>query len=212
MTRLEFNECTGFTKEEAFKELNYNPDRPSVKGCNCTQMWHKEGSPIPGTLAFKRFAIEQLMNKTRNEEGVGLYIVLDPPIPDNRKRPYSIVNYKATDIRHWKFVYQIREDDLDISEIEDQLEDAYGDKEITLNSVIHVTKSGMIVDQCDSKAEALESAKNLTSKTKKSYSILAVKVPDLAPIAAQCVYTPSKGAKKGTWYTWGYTNNYEEKL
>lgn len=201
---LKIIECKGYTKEEAFKNLPFDPNSPIISGANATHAWKKAGSPIPGTLEFKRFVTQQLQAKTKSQPGFGIHIVVDPPIKDIRTRPYTIVNNKVEGTREWKFVYWIREDVLDVStEITNKL-DEYGEtvKEIADN-VITVLETGKIIEMCDSKAEALDKVKDLTSITHKCYSILAVKVPNTTPIAAYCIYTPSTAAKLGTFIACG---------
>jgi len=143
--------------------------------------------------------------KTKNEPGYGIHIVLDPPIRDIRKRPYTIINNKATSTREWKFQYWIREDVLDITWFTEPKYDEYdGEIESTEEKfAINVAKPGQVVEICDNKAKALEIVKDLITQTHKSYSILAVKVPNIAPISAYCLYTPSISAKEGTFIACG---------
>ena len=68
---------------------------------------------------------------------------------------------------------------------------------------ISVIEPGLIVEMCNSKAEALDKMKKLITATHKCYSILPIKVPDIAPIAAFGLYTPSSGAKEGTFIACG---------
>ena len=205
MGSLKIIECKGFTKEEAFANLDFDPNSPVIPGTNATQAWNKAGKPIPGTLDFKRFITQQLFEKTKNEPGYGIHIVLDPPIRDIRKRPYTIVNNKATGTREWKFQYWIREDKLDITWFSEPKYDEYDGEIDSMEEkfAINVVKPGLIVEICDNKAKALDIVKNLTTETHKSYSILAVKVPDIAPISAYCMYTPSISAKEGTFVACG---------
>lgn len=205
MGLLKIVECRGFTKDEAFANLNFDPNSPVIPGTNATQAWNKAGKPIPGTVDFKRFVTQQLEEKTKNAPGYGIHIVLDPPIKDVRKRPYTIVNNKATGTREWKFQYWIREDKLDITWFTEPKYDEYdGSIESTEEQfAINVVEPGLIVEVCDSKAKALEIAKERTAKTHKCHSIIAVKVPNIAPIAAYCLYTPSASAKEGTFIACG---------
>jgi len=209
MGKLQIIECRGFTKDEAFANLNFDPNSPVVPGTNATQAWNKAGKPIPGTLDFKRFVTQQLEEKTKNAPGYGIHIVLDSPIRDVRKRPYTIINNKATSTREWTFQYWIREDKLDVNWIEEPKYDEYdGEIDGTEEKLsINVIEPGLIVEKCDSKAEAFDKVKILTSATHKSYSILAVKVPNIAPVAAYCIYTPSASAKEGTFIACGINKN-----
>lgn len=201
---LKIKECSGFTKEEAFKNLKFNPDCSIVKGCNSTQAWIKSGKPFPGTTEFKRFASQQLMEKTKLQPGYGLYIVLENPIADIRKRPYTIINNKTETTREWSFVYFIREDELELSSFPTKTIDEYGDEIEGADEIdVSIVKMGRIVDQCDSKAEAIQRMKELTSKNHKDYSALAVKVPDINPIAAYSVYTPGANTKEGKFIAFG---------
>ena len=197
---LKIIECTAYTKEAAFANLKFNPDSPVVPGSNATQAWGKVGKPNVNTLAFKRFIVEQLEEKTKNEPGYGIYVVIDPPVRDIRKRPYTVVNCKATATREWKFVYHIREDKLDINYLKEPIYDEYGEltDESEESMEISILEPGLIVATCESKAEALVKMKELITETHKCYSILPAKVPDITPVAAFGFYTPSSKAKKGT--------------
>ncbi len=204
MEMLKIIECKGYTKDEAFKNLAFDPNCPLVSGANATHAWKRAGSPIPGTLEFKRFITQQLQQKTGSQPGYGIHIVIDPPTKDIRTHPYTIVNNSVKGTRKWKFVYWIREDIFDVSTETTKCFDEYGeDLEETTERVISVIETGKIVEMCKDKAEAIDKAKELTSATHKSYSILAVKVPDYTPIAAYCIYTPSSAAKEGTFIACG---------
>lgn len=201
---LKIKECTGFSKEEAFSGLKFNPDCPLIKGSNATQAWIKYGQPFPGTNEFKRFAVQQLSEKTRMQPGYGLYIVLENPIVDTRKRPYTVINNKTETTREWTFVYLIREDELQLSNLQTKELDEYGDEiEGSPEIDVSIVKMGRIVDQCASKAEAIQRMKDLTIKNHKDYSALAVKVPDINPIAAHCIYTPGANTKEGKFLAFG---------
>lgn len=205
MNALKIVECKGFTKDEAFADLKFDPNSTIVHGANATQAWKKAGKPIPGTQDFLRFATQQLEEKTKNAPGFGIHVVLEPAIKDIRRRPYTVINNKATSTREWKFVYQIREDELNVMYYSDPEFDEDGellDANEDLMSV-SVTKPGLVVEVCESKAEALEKMKQLISATHKCYSILPVKIPNIAPIAAYGFYTPSSGSKEGTYIACG---------
>lgn len=187
-------ECQGYTKDEAFANLRFNPNSPLIKGANATQAWNLAGRPTVGTNKFKQFVVEQLADKTKFAPGYGIHIVMDSNVEDKRKRPYSVINNKTVGTREWKFKYQIREDFINFDIIES---DGYEDVNIT------VAERGMVIEECDSKAEALEIAKRLTTQNHKNYSIVAIKVPDKSPISAFVLYTPSKNAKVGTFIACG---------
>lgn len=204
MDILKIKECTGFSKEEAFKNLKFNPDYPLIKGSNATQAWIKYGKPFPGTNDFKKFASQQLAEKTRLQPGYGLHIVLENPIGDTRKRPYTIINNKTETTREWSFVYFIREDELELTTLPTKTIDEYGEEiDGTEEIDVSVVKMGRIVDQCDSKAEAIQRMKELTCKNHKDYSALAVKVPNVNPIAAYSIYTPGANTKEGKFVAFG---------
>ena len=116
-----------------------------------------------------------------------------------QKCNYTIINNKTVGTREWKFMYQIREDVLDISYFGDM-----EDEEVDMDQLeISVIERGMVVEECESKAEALDKVKQLITQTHKSYSIIPIKVPNIAPISAFGVYTPSKNAKKGIFIACG---------
>lgn len=194
-------ECQGYTKEEAFAGLRFDPNSPLIKGANATQAWNLAGRPTIGTTKFKQFVIEQLADKTKFEPGYGIHIVMDASVEDKRKRPYTVLNNKTIGTREWKFRYQIREDSIICENIEGE---DYSDVSIT------VAERGMVVAESDSKAEALELAKQLISQTHKDYSIVAIKVPDKFPISAFVLYTPSKNAKVGTFIACGINGELKE--
>ena len=211
MGLLKIVECKGFTKDEAFANLGFDPNSPVIPGTNATQAWNKAGRPIVGSLDFKRFITQQLEEKTKNEPGFGIHIVLDPPVKDIRRRPYTVINNKATGTREWRFVYQIREDVLDVNWLAEPIIDENGNLVQAGEEVmeISVTEPGLVVEVCDSKAEALEKMKQLITATHKCYSIIPVKVPDIAPIAAFGIYTPSSGAKEGIFVACGINKEKE---
>lgn len=211
MATLKMIECRGFSKSEAFKNLNFNPDSPLIKGSNATQAWINYGKPIPGTRDFKIFAIQQLSDKTRNQPGYGLHIVLDSPVTDCRKRPYTIINNKTTSTREWKFVYLIREDELILNNLTTTDINDFGEEIETTDIDVNIVKMGNIVDQCESKAEALARMKELTATNHKDYTALAVKVPDINPVAAYSIYTPGKKTQEGRFFAFGYDQDVELK-
>lgn len=205
MGLLKIVECKGYTRDEAFANLNFNPNHIAISGVNCTQAWTKIGRPLPGTKAFNIFITEQLAEKTKNVPGLGLYIVIDPPIQDIRKRPYSIINNPVEGTRDWTLVYQVREDDLNITELPSGSVNEDGDYIIdSTKTSIDIASIGKVIAECSSKAEALAEAKRLTTDNKRSYTIVPVKIPDLAKISAYCVYTPSAKAKEGTFIAFGF--------
>ena len=194
-------ECQGYTKDEAFASLKFNPNSPLIKGANATQAWNLAGRPMVGTTKFKQFVVEKLADKTKFAPGYGIHIVMDSNVEDKRKRPYSVINNKTIGTREWKFKYQIREDLINFDVIESE---GYEDVSIT------VAERGMVVEECDSKAEALEIAKRLTTQNHKNYSIVAIKVPDKSPISAFVLYTPSKNARVGTFIACGINSETQE--
>ena len=68
---------------------------------------------------------------------------------------------------------------------------------------ISVVEQCKIVEVCESKADAFKKVKDLITATHKCYSIIPIKVPDIAPIAAFGIYTPSSNAKEGTFIACG---------
>ncbi len=206
MGKLKIIECKGYTKDEAFKNLNFDPNSVVISGANATQAWAKAGKPVIGSVAFKRFIIQQLEDKTKNQPGYGVHIVLDPPVQDIRKRPYTIINNKVSGTREWKFIYQIREDILDLNILSTPTIDDDGNLVTTDGEAaidVSVVSPGMVVEVCSSKSEAVNKVKELITANRRSYTIVPVKVPDIAPIAAFGIYTPSSGAKEGTFIACG---------
>ena len=207
---LKIIECKGYTKEEAFAELDFDPNHPAIPGCNATQAWNKAGKPIPGTLDFKRFVIQQLAEKTKSVPGLGIHIVIESPIKDTKKRPYTVINKKTEGVRDWHYSYFIQEAELSVNELPTLETDIdgnviQGEKEIDIT----ILNRGAVVDITDNKADALQRVKELTTQTHKDYAILVVQTPDISPIAGYSIYTPSAGTKKGTWIAAGY-NKYHD--
>lgn len=202
--QLKIIECHGFTREEAFRDLHFDPACLAIRGNNATQAWVKYGKPIPGTLEFKKFVSQQLMEKTKGVPGLGLHIVLEQPVQDTRRRPYTIINMIGKGTREWILKYQIREDDIVVDTIPSKSVDYDGtlmkDAEIP---DINVAKIGPVVAECDSKAAAIYKAKQLTTLTHKNYSIIPVKVPDKTPISAFTLYTPAVNTKEGIYIAFG---------
>lgn len=211
MATLKIQECRGYTKQEAFAGLDYEPNSPLIKGCNATQAWINYGKPYPGHRDFKVFAIQQLSEKTKSQPGYGLYITLDSAVEDVRKRPYTVINNKTTTTREWQIMYLIREDELSISNLTSTDLDDFGEEVDTSEIDISVINRGRIVDQCESKAEALRRMKELTTQTHKDYTALAVKIPDVNQAAAYCIYTPGKKAREGRFIAFGYDREVEIK-
>lgn len=207
MATLKIKECTGYTKEEAFAELNFDPINPLVKGNNATLAWINAGRPFPGSNKFKVFAIQQLVEKTKNKPGYGLHIVLENGVGNYRKRPYTVVNNKTTTTREWTIAYLIREDQLAMEHIPD--EDSIEENATKLD--ISIMKMGPIVDTCESKAEAIARMKELTTENHKDYTALAVKIPDINAAAAYCIYTPGKKTKEGRYVAFGYDKEVDVK-
>lgn len=202
---LKIIECKGYTKEEAFADLDFDPNHVAIPGCNATQAWSKAGKPMPGTKDFKRFVTQQLNEKTKNVPGLGIHIVIDSPIKDTKKRPYTIINKKTEGVRDWHYSYFIQETELSINELPNIETDIDGNAIKGANDLdITILKRGAIVDAVDNKAEALQRVKELTTETHKDYTILVVQVPNISPIAGYSIYTPSAGTKKGTWIAAGF--------
>lgn len=183
---LQIVECKGYNREEAFKDLDFKPT--VFKGSNATFAWRLAGCPIPGSEDFKKWAIEQLNNKTQGIAGFGLYIITEPYNPDYRLTPCKIINNKTVGISSWHIKYWVREDELDIDK----------------DGIINVTKVGQLLAVCDKKHEAIEFAKEYTSKTHKNCSFLRVKVPDNNFVSGYSIYSPGAAAKKGTFIAFGY--------
>lgn len=210
---MNFNivECEGFNRKDAFEnaKLNFDPMCPLIKGTNCTTSWYKAGKPPAGSLAFRRFAIQQLNEKTHNEPGYGLYIILKSFVDDRRKKPFTIINNKVVGLRNWITLYQLREDKLDINLIPVTKLDYNGDPVTEDDLEIKIKEEGPIIETFYNKAEGLKRMKELIIKNHKSYSLIPIKFPDSTPIAAFGIYTPSIKAKKGVFVAWGIDREIE---
>lgn len=207
INNIKIKECKGFTKSEAFADLNFDPDCSLIKGANATRAWVLYGKPFPGTEDFRKFAEQQLIEKTKLKPGYGLHIIMENPVLDNRNRPYTVINNKTKSSREWKFVYLIREDQIKLSNIPRKYIDEDGIEVNDTETDVSIIKVGKIVDQCSSKSSAIERMKELTIKNHKDYSALAVKVPDVNPIAAHSIYTPGVNTKEGRFVAFGIDKN-----
>lgn len=204
MEQLKIVECHGYTRDEAFEDLKFDPTCSAIRGTNATQAWNKYGNPIPGTLEFRRFVSQQLMEKTKCVPGLGLYIVLEQPVQNTRKRPYTIINMIGKGTREWILKYQIREDDIVVDSLPEKSVDFDGNlidgEEIP---DINIAKIGPVVAEADSKADAIIKAKELTTLTHKNYSVIPIKVPDKTPVSAFTLYTPALRTKEGVYIAFG---------
>ena len=186
MDELKIVECHGYTRDEAFKDLRFDPACSAIRGNNATQAWVKYGKPIPGTLEFRRFVSQQLME-------------------DTRKRPYTLVNMIGKGTREWILKYQIREDEIVINSIPSKGVD-YDGELIDEEEIpdVSIAKIGPVIEECDSKAEAIMEAKRLTALTHRNYSIIPIKVPDKTPVSAFTLYTPASRTKEGVYVAFGF--------
>lgn len=208
MDSIKIVECRGFSREEAFKDLNFDPSCAAIRGNNATQAWIKYGKPIPGTIDFRRFTSQQLMEKTKLVPGLGLHIVLEQPVQDTRKRPYTVINMIGKGTREWILKYQVREDDIIVDSIPSKNIDYDGNlingEEIPDINVAHI---GPVIAEFDSKSEAVTESKKLTAITHKNYSIIPIKIPDKTPVSAYTLYTPASNTKEGIFIAFGIDKN-----
>lgn len=189
MELLKIKECKGFSTQEAFKDLGFEADNPLIHS-NVTTSWKHAGKPYPGTTAFKLWAIGVLEKRTKSLPGKGLYITLFNPILDTRKFPYTVINDTTKTPKKWVRVYQIREDNISLRKDKNE-------------ASISIREEGPIVGEYPLKKDAIEKMKELTTMNHKSYSLLCVKIPQENRLAAVCVYTPSRKAKKGKYIAFG---------
>lgn len=191
---LKVVEGVGYTPKEAFKNISFDPFTSLVPNCNATNAWKRAGKPAPGTVSFKKFALNQLNRKTRKKPGYGLYIITDPPQHDTRILPFKVINPKVKGKRHWDRMFFIREDEITLSQKDGEVN-------------VDIVTEGKFVAECYTKAEAIDTMKKLTTLNRKSYSAIAVKIPNRDKIAAICAYTPSKAAKRGKFVAFGISTN-----
>lgn len=202
---LKIIECTGECKEEAFKDLPFDPNCPYVKGVNVKRAWKKAGCPLPGTTNFKTFMAANVYRITKNTPGLGVYLEIDQCIENTRLKPYKVFNYKKIGLSDWHSGYIIREDDIVISDFVTRERNELGKTVVTdqIQEAI-ITKTGNMTEFWEYKEDAINRMKELTTATKKSYSLIPIKFnPELKP-AAVCVYTASKSSKQGTWIVAGF--------
>lgn len=213
MSVLKIVKCKGVDKDDAFKNLNFDPNCKAIPGRNVTYAWKQAGSPALNSKKFIEFITGQLQKKTKNTPGLGVHLSMESWFKDNKIRPYKIYNCKTEGARCWIMKYQICEDEIVEGEIPNYKEDINGELvEDFKTKDIQVTSNGKIIMECDTKQDALTNAKKLTTLTHKNYSIKVVKVPDHTRIAAYCMYSPSIRTTEGTWVAAGFPFEEDDKL
>ena len=123
----------------------------------------------PG-FSLKEFAKDYAEKKIKGASGVGFVITVDAAVEDVRSRPYKEKNEATTGRRKWKTNYSI------------------------------YTPDNVLLGEADKKDEALKLAKKLIVDAKVDLTIrVTKKVVEGQNIAAELVYSPTKGSKDGSF-------------
>lgn len=186
-------EAQGYSKEKALESTDLDVTLDRLK--NATQAWKKAGSPISGSklTAF----VNDYIKKYKVS---GIYIVVENSKNDTRSRPYSVINEVTRGKRKSKTTYQIKEAELKIKEVKNEVEneEVEGGVEIVVTKTVDVLSSGAVEARADKKEDAIKIMKDLIDINKKDYVIEIVKeITEGQKFAAYGSYTPSKSAKKG---------------
>lgn len=213
MSTIKLIKCEGTSKEDAFKNLPYDPNCGAVMGTNITHAWKKEGSPMIGSKKFMKFIAYQLGKKTKNTPGLGVYITLTSGVANSKSRPYKVINYKPKTKRKWLTKYVIRDDELVVGTVPNYIEDVDGtmiEDGMTIDA--HIVSQGKIIQMFNYKKEAVKAMKKLITKNQRNYSIAVIKIPDIADISAYGIYSPSSKTNKGVWLTAGIPYEDDDKI
>lgn len=170
-------EVTGATKEEALEKAPF-----SIMG-DATQAyknWAKKQTDAITEALKKEFYIDYLNKKSKNVDGVGFSITLEPAKKDTRERPYTMINVKNEDgERVWKRTYEIKS----------------------------VATGETLASTTETQAKAKEIAKNLYIERGLKEDIVCEvtkKVAKGQPVAFKMKYTPSVNAKNGQYIVFGF--------
>lgn len=144
---------------------------------NVTKSWISAGKPLEGE-ALKTFCEKFLTeNLGKNDLSGGFYIVLESPIKNSRKKPYSVVKNTNDQVRKFTTAYKI------VGETTKKLYD-------TLIGVSQPT--------------AVKKATALCKEHKEGMSVEVIKVcTDGVSVIANVEYTPSSNYKKGSYIIFG---------
>lgn len=164
----------GDTKEEAFYKTPFEVVGDSTLAYNS---W-KEKQDIITDADLVEFMKRELTKKTRNIEGGGLFITIEPAIINKREFPYDVINVTNTGKREYKTVLQLIDD-----------------------------RTGVVLAETDeTKKKALELAKQLYvchGYTGNLSCIYTKQVVDNNNIGFKVKYSPTKGTRPGTYYVFG---------
>lgn len=129
----------------------------------------KKAKDTPG-FSLKEFAKDYAEKKIKGASGVGFVITVDAAVEDVRSRPYKEKNEATTGRRKWKTNYSI------------------------------YTPDNVLLGEADKKDEALKLAKKLIVDAKVDLTLrVTKKVVEGQNIAAELIYSPTKGSKDGSY-------------
>lgn len=173
-------EVTGATKEEALAKAPFDA---SFK--NATQAYNNwKEKQVNGITDSdkKQFMLDYLAKTTRNNPGIGCYIVVESAVADTRERPYTITDVKNDKgSRKYKTFYQIVD-----------------------------KNTGVVLAQTEkTKAHALALGKQLYIDGYKGNTKcqLVKQVVEGSDVVFTIDYTPSVNAKNGTYVVFGIEND-----
>ena len=169
-------EVTGSTKEEALAKAPFDIMGDATQAY---KIWKERHDGAITDADKKQFMLDYLAKKSKNVEGVGFSITVNPAVADTRERPYTITDKKnEKGARKYQTTYEL-------------IDKASG-------SVLATTK--------ETKAKAKEIAKDLYANQGYKGEIVCKytkQVIDGEPVAFTAKYTPSKSSHVGTYVVFG---------
>lgn len=169
-------EVNGATKEEALAKAPFGIIGDATQAY---KIWKKKQVNGVTEADKKQFMLDYLTKKSKNVEGAGFSITLESAVADTRERPYSIHSKKnESGARKYKTTYQL----------------------------IDKSTGSVIAETNETKAKAKEIAKDLYMNKGFKGNLICTytkQVVDGEPVAFEAEYTPSKGARVGTYLVFG---------
>ena len=179
MVQMNFKkmEVSGATKAEALAKAPFEIHSDATQAYKLWKEKHVDGVTEDDKL---QFMLNQLNKKTKNAQGLGLVITIDPAVADTRERPYTIVDKKNEQgTRKYKRIYEI----------------------------VDIATDTILARTDKTKAVAKELVKELYTEDGFKGDVRCVlkkEVQDGEPVAFEAKYTPSKNAHIGTYLVFGF--------
>lgn len=175
-----------FMKKFEIKAFSLDEAKEKALACglkvvkNVTQSWKNADSPDIDSTEFKTFATEQFTKNILDDTtGVGLIVVVEGGVADNRQRPWTLIDNKPKGEIEKKRVFEIR-----------------------------LAESDKLVGVADFKQEAIVKAKELMTEYKQDMVTRVIyKVLGEKGVAFKLNYTPSVNTVEGTYVVFGNTKD-----